>query len=293
MNYWRVMVPSASRGVSARCEVHTFTRDARLFARALPPALVPPAAGAWEVEHLIYAVGLPMPTDVAPAGETGAQATARRAALRTRWTAIARDAPTPAQVSDAVIDEWADLGTRTFIDEIDAFPAHGARCPAGCGEQIDLPHVWSCTPIVAATRVSNRSIARSARRTAWQLPVRGRATISGIVWAENRPAFRFDNLSLGRSARRPQGRPRRGRDDRIYISLKRGNLRIPVTATVVAGRNVHRDRQTVALPASVDRQVWRTIAHELCHSFGLGDEYAELPRRYHGSGGRRSMTTPI
>jgi hypothetical protein len=278
MNYWRVMVPSASRGVSVRCEVHTFTRDARLFARALPPARVPPAAGAWEVEHLIYAVGLPMPTDVAPAGETGAQATARRAALRTRWTAIARDAPTPAQVSDAVIDEWADLGTRTFIDEIDAFPAMALGVPPAAANRSLTPRLELHPDRGGNTGLESFYRALGAANGV-AIAGPGPGNNLGIVWAENRPAFRFDNLSLVVVLAAHKG-GRAGRGDRIHISLKKGNLRIPVTATVVAGRNVIAIDGTVALPASVDRQVWRTTAHELCHSFGLGDEYAEGLRRF-------------
>jgi hypothetical protein len=35
--------------------------------------------------------------------------------------------------------------------------------------------------------------------------------------------------------------------------------------------------QATPLPATVDRDVWRVMAHELGHSFGLGDEYSEDP----------------
>jgi hypothetical protein len=211
MNYWRVMVPSAGRGVSVRCEVYTFTRDGRLVARAVPPARVPPAPGDWEVEHLIYAVGLPMPTDVPPAGEGGAQATARRAALRTRWTAIARDDPTPARVSDAVIDEWARLGTRTFIDEIDSFPAMCLGEPPTAANTAFTPSL-ELHPDRGGNVGLRSSIARSARRMAWPSPVRDRATISGsygprIVIRSASTIARWSSCSLptraaARSARR-------------------------------------------------------------------------------------------
>ena len=97
---------------------------------------------------------------------------------------------------------------------------------------------------------------------------------------ESRPAFRFDNRSLVVLLAAHKGGRARRTVRHIDISLKRGNLRIPVTATVVAGRDVIAIDGTVALPTSVDRQVWRTTAHELCHSFGLGDEYAEGLRRF-------------
>ncbi len=275
MNYWRVAVPSASRGISVRCEVFTQTVGGTLVARPVPPALVPPVAGAWQVENLIYAVGLPMPRDVAPAGESWAAATARRTALRARWTAIARTAPTAATVSDALIEQWALIGTRTFVDEIDAFPAMGLGSRPAASESSSTPSLDlhedrggmdGLDSFYAALRASN-GVALSGAG----------ANELGNLWAQDRADCRFDNRSLVVILSATKGGRAQQTDRHITISLESGNIDIPVNSAVVAGRRTVSIDASAPLPVTVDRDVWRVTAHELGHSLGLGDEYVDLP----------------
>jgi hypothetical protein len=273
MNYWRVFVPSASRGISVRCEVFTRVMGGKLMARTVPPALKPPAAGAWGIEHLIYAVGLPMPTDVAPAGEAAAAATARRTALRARWAAIARTAPTVATVSDALIEQWARIGTRTFVDEIDAFPAMGLGGRPAADNSSTVPFLAlhddrggaaGLDGFYRALRASNNVALSGAGSDAL-----------GILWAEDRADCRFDNRSLVVVLSAVKGGRAQRTSRHIDISLETSNADIPVIAA--AGRQAVTLDASSPLPTTVDRDVWRVMSHELGHSFGLGDEYVDLP----------------
>ena len=118
----------------------------------MPPALKPKPPDSpgrwtakWTIEHLIYAVGLPLPTDVPPADEPEEQKPARCDALRAHWAAIvSRDLALPPKeavlpgtddpvLHDKVIYKWAQIGTRTFIDEYRCVPRHGVG-PAALSE---------------------------------------------------------------------------------------------------------------------------------------------------------------
>ena len=62
------------------------------------------------------------------------------------------------------------------------------------------------------------------------------------------------------------------------MSLKDGIL--PIRVTTITGRKGLAIDQTVAPQPTVEIDVWRTMAHELGHVFGLGDEYVELLDAY-------------
>jgi IgA Peptidase M64 len=273
MNYWRVAVPSAGRGVSIRCEVFTRSAAGKLFAKPVPPPLTPPAAGVWTIEHLLYTAGLPLPADTPPAGEAVAAASARRGALRARWASIARTSVVPAILSDAVIDQWALLGTRTFVDEIDAFPAMALGDPPQAEQDTDPPLLRLHTD-----RGGEVGLDAFYRALAASNNVRVTAPDDnlGLLWAEGRPTFRFDNRSLVVALAAYKGGRAQRTSRHIDIALESGTLWTQVIAGPVGTPTVSID-QTVALPAVVDVDVWRVIAHELGHSFGLNDEYAELP----------------
>lgn len=271
MNFWRVAVeaPAQARGISVRCEVFTFDVGGKTFAKPVPPALPPVAGKPWTVSTLNYMAGLPTPAD-------GAKTVA---ALRAEWIDTLRAAP-PINAADAVIDEWKTLATRTFIDEIDGFPAMALGAPPRAAES-------STTPLLSLHPDRGGDIGLKpfyqALRAKNGVALSGPAATSnlGNVWAEVRDAFKFDNRSLvvvlaGIQAGRAQ---RIGAEPaHIALSIAGGNYPMPVSA--VAGRRAIAFNFVTPMPAIVDAGVWRTIAHELGHSFGLGDEYVDLPGTY-------------
>ncbi|HEX7785577.1 MAG TPA: M64 family metallopeptidase, partial [Methylomirabilota bacterium] len=273
MNFWRVAVPAPARGISVRGEV--FTDAAGTTAKPVPPGLPPDAGKPWTVSTLIYMAGLPTPAD---GGKTVG-------ALRTEWVDTLRADPA-IDVADPVIEEWQTLSTRTFIDEIDGFPAMALGAPPQAAE-------FSLTPLLMLH--PDRGGAAAVTPFYRALATRNGVAISGpppdnqlgIVWAEDRPAFKFDNRSLvvlmagikaGRAQRVGADPTQPERLPHIALSIAGGNYPIPVTA--VAGRRAVAFNFVDPMPDAVDKGVWRTIAHELSHSFGLGDEYVDLPGVY-------------
>jgi hypothetical protein len=91
-----------------------------------------------------------------------------------------------------------------------------------------------------------------------------------VLWAEK--AFRFDNTDLvAILSSFPGGRALNG-NGYIALSTRGGDAYIPVTP--VAGKN-ELTLNFTDVPSEVEADRSRTVAHELGHSFGLGDEYAD------------------
>jgi hypothetical protein len=110
MNYWRVSVPADESGISIRCEVYTFEQNGKKVAWCVPAPIKPPITGDWKIEHLIYAVGLPVPAD---RGKSHAQ-------ILDDWDVLF--GPEPRAKGSDLIDTWLSYSTRTFIEELDGFP---------------------------------------------------------------------------------------------------------------------------------------------------------------------------
>jgi hypothetical protein len=269
MNFWRVAVPAPARGASVRCEVFTFDQGGVTFAKPVLPGLPPVAGKPWTVTTLIYMAGLPTPAD-------GAKTVA---ALRAEWVDTLRAVPA-IDAADPVIEEWKTLSTRTFIDEIDGFPAMALGSPPRAAESSVTPLLSlhpdrggdiGVKPFYQVLRAKN-GVAVSGPPATSQL---------GNVWAEARDAFNFDNRSLvvviaGIKAGRAQRMS--AEPAHIALSIAGGNHPMPVTA--IAGRRAVAFNFVGPMQDTVDAGVWRTIAHELGHSFGLGDEYVDLPGTY-------------
>jgi IgA Peptidase M64 len=275
MNFWHVAVPAPARGISVRCEVFTSVEAGKTVAKPVPPGLPPVAGQPWTVSTLIYTAGLPTPAD---GGKTVD-------ALRTEWIDTLRADPA-INAANPVIEEWKTLSTRMFIDEIDGFPAMALGTPPRAAE-------FSITPMLSLH--PDRGGAGAVTPFYRALATKNGVAISGpppdnrlgILWAEDRPAFKFDNRSLvvmmagikaGRGQRIAADPDRPEILAHIAMSIAGGNHPMPVTA--VAGRRAVAFNFVDPMPDTVDAAVWRTIAHELGHSFGLGDEYVDLPGVY-------------
>lgn len=285
MNFWRVAVPAPARGTSVRCEVYTFDADGRTWAWPLPPALPLRADRRFTLSSLFYEVGLPIPADVLLLENS----------LREKWFLTMRDPPAGLIRVGTVPDDWSPsvaawkrFATRTFIDEIDGFPAMALGNPPRASEQ-------SPTPMLALH--PNRDAPRQLQAFFPLLRAGNNITLDGPpatnalgnVWLADKPAFHFDSRALvvimaAIDGGRPQQigfnplRPAFAQAPHIAMSLEGGNHRIPVAP--VAGRHAMRLNFVDPFPASVSRDTWRTIAHEMGHSFGLGDEYVDLPGNY-------------
>ena len=121
MNYWRVAVPLArSRDLGTLRGLLVQEPLVGSLAGSLAGSLRSPClrrhrsrltrrrwTAKWTIEHLLYAVGLPLPTDVPPADETAEQRPARRDALRAHWAEIvSRDLALPPK--EAVLPDTDD-----------------------------------------------------------------------------------------------------------------------------------------------------------------------------------------
>ena len=259
MNFWKAFAPVAQTGISVRSEVYALNPISKSFARPIPVVEKPPAPGKpWALEHVLYAVGLPVPGDDHVARTP--------AILKAEWQQLLQTDPTP-NISDNLVLRWKRLANRAFIEEQDGFPALSYGVPPAANQTdtnlLDL-HEYRAT--ADGLRPFYRVLTNGDVQLADGRPV-------GVLWAEN--MFRFDNTDLvliissfpgGRAANYPG-----------YIPLNTGgdNARIPIKP--VAGKNAFTMNLT-AIPTDVEADRSRTVAHELGHSFGLGDEYADFDR---------------
>ena len=266
INFWRVFVPSVAAGVSCRDEFHTRLVDGEEVATALPAGLRPPDTGAWTLRHLIYAVGYPITSN----GDAGSAA-APLALLRSNWVQ-SLNAPWSARVgdtnvvSDTVITEWQALATRTVIDEIDGgFPAVAMGLPPAAQERAEA--LLRLHPERGGEGMLDDFLVALQADDGTTL-ADGRAI--GHLWRRPvNPAFAFDNTELIILLNSyPGGRPNNGHRS---IALGTDPQTDLVRVTPIAGRNSFTLAPNV--PQRFTNSVPFVVAHELGHSFGLGDEY--------------------
>jgi hypothetical protein len=261
MNFWRTFVPAAATGISVRSEVFTFNRGGTTVARPLD-AVTPPRAGQrWNIENLLYEVGLPVPADKAKTN----------AALRAEWTAQV-DVDPGANATDAIINEWKLRAERGFIDEIDSFPGMSYGTPPAAREgdfySIDLHDDRGGLQSLRAfyrTLESEQGIKLEVDR-----PV-------GLLWVVREPGFRFDNTDLVVLVTSFPGGRALNATGYMTVNTVKGSADLPVTP--IPGRRAFR-LVPGPVPTKVAGECTRTMAHELAHSFGLQDEYTEFARRY-------------
>jgi hypothetical protein len=260
MNFWCVMVPSAQRGISVRCEVYPVDGDhVRPVPRAMKPPK-PPGSDKWDITNLIYAVGLPVPDDMV--GSKAADT------LRKEWAALVPVAPPADKVDDDLIAEWQNLGKRGFIDEIDGFPGmcYGAPPAANLGTGIPMLNLHD-------GRVGRTGLKSFFTTLASDNNVMVGMRNIGTVWAERGlGTFTFDNTDLiVMISAHPGGR---AANYTGYIAMATKGGVFDISATPVPGGSNFQLNFTTA-PTDVDDDSSRTMTHELGHSFGLDDEYVE------------------
>ena len=274
MNVWRLRVPSATGGATFKAEMY-MELPARTHIRLLPPPKRPPTTGPWSIAHVIHAVGLPI------RGDEGRST----ATIRAQWAAQVDPNPNPS-VPDPLLDEWKSLALRGFAEEVDQFPGIclGFVPDIGEGESPNQYHADD-QRIYDAAR-DDTPLLRAFLAT---IEAENGATLAngdplGRVWSELRPGATLDQrgavIVLSSLAAGRAGNQRLASSRMIMVGAAGWDL--VLAATQPPARNAF----TVApwaIGNTVDPRTPRVIAHELGHSFGLGDEYATAATRFTGS----------
>ncbi|HEY7010849.1 MAG TPA: M64 family metallopeptidase [Jatrophihabitantaceae bacterium] len=264
INMWRVFTQTPY-GVSIVSEVFVTTNsDGQLVARSVPPARKP-AANAQRIvlEELLYLVGLPSPPHVTMSNDD----------IRAEWHTANFPDPTGflPHGDDSLIEQWKVMGNRAFVDEIDAFPSMSyGRTPStdrsttyDLGLHPDRGGDTALQALYAALRAADGTVLDTGA------PV-------GTLWAGADPRFHFDNTTYVVLVSPLQG-GRAAAGDVIAISAATRDLDFPVAP--VGGRKAF---TLIAQPidGTVTEDATRTLAHEMGHKFGLGDEYSEFAIKF-------------
>ena len=264
MNFWQAFYAADQVGISFRSEMYISDDDEA--AMAIPAVAKPPATGQWSLAQLLYAVGLPIP------GDDGKDP----GALTNEWTQLLQVDPAP-HINTVLVGRWQQLAKRAFLEERDGFPgmSYGAPPAASLTDTTmlnlheDRAGVEGLVPFYSVLASDDVTLGD------------GRAI--GVLWAED--TFRFHNRTLVvLISSFPGGR---GLNSHVTIngdvfgyiavSTKGGNAEIPVQK--VDGKNSY-TLNLDAVPTDVEADRSRTVAHELGHSFGLGDEYEDFDKPF-------------
>jgi hypothetical protein len=259
INFWRTFMPAIGNGISVRGEV--FLSEATK-AQPVPDAIKATGTDDWVIENLVYAVGLPVPAD----------AVKTVAGLRTEWQNTVIPDPTAKVGDDDLIKAWQKLSTRAFIDELDRFPAMSYGNPPAANRHepygLDLHEDRGA---VHALQSFYRPLAADSG-----VKLSDGSDV-GVVWAQKDPTHAFDNTDLVVLITSiPGGRAVNGTG---YIAMSTATRNLPLPVTPVGTRKGF-TLGALAPPADASSDSCRTLAHELGHSFGLGDEYADLRLPY-------------
>ncbi len=263
MNFWKVFWPSDTLGISVRSEVYTYLDGSQTWAVALPTSAKPPASGGWTMEHLLYAAGLPVPADKNRADT----------AIKQEWDATLETGAWPPNAVK-LIDDWKRMGDRTLLEELDAFPgmSYGYSPAADSDDNTELDLHPDRGGTEALKAFFNALTADNSVTTAAGKPI-------GDLWVtKDFTLYDFDNTGLVLLLSALNGG--RARNSGSYIALSRGaeGVLFPVKQ---AGNRWLLDLQDPPNRVTADR--CRTAAHELGHSFGLGDEYVNFDDDYPGT----------
>ena len=312
INFWRLPIISKEPGINVRPELRVYFQNEQLVAGPMRLPRMPPASLAdWEIEHLIYAVGVPVPSDqsliVVKPGKpavTDLDSIKKRDphdfnydTLFTRWKNTARAIPGISfdQVTPELAHEWIALADRTFLDDVDTFPAVAMGETPALGtnsEQIMLGYDFR--------RNASDLLDQLLRRlTPVPNPVDGSIVrldglppenALGQIWVvnpfdEETPRnWKFNNTRLVVGlCNSPLGRA----NARILTRLEQYMTKGPDSAvfegfpvTRVAGRSGLKLALDVPFVGALDDPTYEVFAHELAHNFMLGDEYSEVPAEY-------------
>jgi hypothetical protein len=224
--------------------------------------------------------------------------------LQQKWAAIMPPNPPP-DLPDETMAQWIQMANRTFIDEVDVFPPLSVGDPPAVSEDYDSSGLIVLHPlrsggffaaasddllaffahVSAAPKIGTNQVI-TLDDTPSNNPDQPNNPEVGNLWGSDRPdRFVFDNRSfvvyLGNL-------PKTGTEPFFGRSQLLGGLGIMTRPTLLSGGPV----KDGGIPVTADQnrnalfldcpdpafteivdETWSTIAHELGHSFTLGDEY--------------------
>lgn len=254
INFWTAFLPSNVTGVTVNGEIYPVGSGAGMRARYVPGPRKPPAghAGTWSLDQLIYMVGLPVKTDdVSNAARTNANIT-------TEWQTLVDPDPSP-HVNDALINRWRAMAKRSLIDAVDSFL--GVRT----GKLVSNPNTLHFSNLDSKNRITRDNMDQLFR--ALRDP---RGILINELWAKRADGSKPNNYDLVCILVAGNGRAVNS-DGYFFV-----NILDDIKISTIAGKNAFSLNYTPAdIPDSSDNDRSHTFAHELTHSFAIGDEYGE------------------
>jgi len=250
INFWWAFVPSRVRGTSFLCEMYIKTLGS-LEAEPVPNPVKPPDTGNWSLENLVYAVGLPVMTEGAISiGD-----------LKTLWGSLVAPLPFD-RIPDGIIGEWRNLGSRTMLEEVDTefSMVYGRRPTSGSESDNRQTNLHP-------DRMNRVDLDRMLNKLK---DVKHGVDIAG-VWHLKPDLSKPDHgiVFLLTSAKWD-----RGTNYGPYIALN-VEERNTVRVDAVVGKQSYELNQSDLMSAEIAGPRMIRGAHELTHSFFLGDEYNE------------------
>jgi hypothetical protein len=271
MNFWKAYFPANGMGISFRSEM--FIIGISSYAQPIPavkkptPDPSPQAPTQWNLQNLLYKVGLPVPGDEVAARTPNL--------LKEEWRKLLPEDPVPhltADLNDSIVKAWKILSRRTFIEEQDCFPGLSyGNVPAANTDDTTWLHLHEDRANLQLLRAVCGTLKSDDATLGDGRPI-------GVLWAGDEAGFRYLNSDLvvlisstpaGRAAN--WSSPNFGRY--MAVTTGRSNPYIPVTP--VAGKNSF-VLDMAAVPTDIEASGSRIVAHELGHSLCLGDEYPEF-----------------
>ena len=256
INFWAAFIPSDQQGITWGSELFAVGTAPDLTVKAVPRPnrpLEPPLKESWELEDLIYEVGLAMPSD------RPENAARTDGAIMADWDALFgndyRNHLPEGDELDALLVEWRSLGRRRLLDDIDT--------PLGMVSGAPRADVYHDTISLNPDRMDRGRLddLMGALR-------HDKAASSGLrldnLWTDARKR----NYDLVCLVTLGQGREL---NDAGFFTLSQQPSKDVQRCTLTGVNDIVPAALLVQTTSPPSQSL--VFAHELCHSFDLGDEY--------------------
>jgi len=277
ITFWSAFIGRPTGGVTIGGEVYSDALNGAVHTLGFVPHPVRPldsyaANRTWTLAELIYMVGLPMPGDAEGAGRSDTQ-------IMDAWRAWLPQDPTPhlgrtdvllVNIDRGLLDDWRKLAKRGMVDAVDSALGLRAGNQSFHGEGllgIDTDRMERTGAAGIDDILDGLSTAAGASLTGFWAP-----------WSTTGPKSNMMVAILSSSFGRAVNETSNGffhLNQHAMFSGMKATLAAGTTARFVLQPEPAVDPRTADRTGMVDKG--RTFAHELTHSFKIGDEYAEFP----------------